>query len=340
VAVPDEVGDRLYREPPERFVAARDEAVAAAKAAGDSQTAAAIGKLRRPTLAAWLVNLLALSRPELIEELVDLAEALRRAQAQRQGDQIRQLSGRRRELLDGLTAEAGRLAVEAGRPAGDALPLEEVTATLSAALADEQAARQVREGRLQRPLSYAGFGFGDAFAAAPARTAPGAPARTSPTAPAKTAPAKGAPGKQVPAKTAPGKQAPAAAAPGKAGGAKEAPDEAVPDRKAEAARERAAERERARELAAARTRWKQAQAVLDQAAAAEHDAVAALDKLTTTLRELREQLSGAQTDLQQARQRRKTADRDAQAARRLYVAAGGELGSAGGVGGAGDQEER
>src|SRR2546430_16179668 len=63
VEVSDEIVDRLYELPPEKFIAARDEAADAARRAGDRATATAIGKLRRPTVAAWLVNLLARRAP-------------------------------------------------------------------------------------------------------------------------------------------------------------------------------------------------------------------------------------------------------------------------------------
>src|SRR5512142_3207595 len=65
----EQIGDRLYALPPEQFVAARNEAVAAARKAGDRDTAEAVAALRKPTQAAWLVNLLALRRPDLIDEL-------------------------------------------------------------------------------------------------------------------------------------------------------------------------------------------------------------------------------------------------------------------------------
>ncbi|MEN3305825.1 MAG: hypothetical protein V7603_2027 [Micromonosporaceae bacterium] len=173
----EQIGDRLYALPPDQFIAARDEAVAAARKAGDRGTADAIGALRRPTVAAWLVNLLALRRPDLLDELFELGEGLRRAQHELQGDQLRELSSQRRGVVGALTAEAGRLAREemSGRaqpepgfgggehaPRGTArrpdLPLAEVEATLSAALADEEAAQRVRQGRLQRATSYTGFG--------------------------------------------------------------------------------------------------------------------------------------------------------------------------------------
>jgi hypothetical protein len=148
----------LYALPPDRFIAARDEAVAQARAEGDREAAARLAKLRRPTVAAWLVNLLALNRAEQLGELLDLAGALREAQHGLRGEALRELSSRRREAIAGLVRQVRGLAVEAGRPARETLPLGEVEATLSAALADPDIAEVVRAGRLTKTTEYAGFG--------------------------------------------------------------------------------------------------------------------------------------------------------------------------------------
>jgi chromosome segregation ATPase len=154
----EQVGDRLYALPPDKFIAARDEAVAAARESGDRDTADAIAALRKPTVAAWLVNLLALRRPDLLDELFELGAGLRQAQHELQGEQLRELSNQRRGVVSSLTNEAGRLAREELGGKRENLPLSEVEVTLSAALADEEAAQRVREGRLQRSTSYTGFG--------------------------------------------------------------------------------------------------------------------------------------------------------------------------------------
>jgi len=154
----DEVAARLYALPPEEFTAARDEAVRAARTAGDRELAKRIGGLRRPTIGAWLVNLLAHQRPDLIAELTALAADLRAAQRNLRGGELRELSVRRRELVTALTRETRALAVAAGRGVRDALPFPEVEATLTAALADADVAEQVRLGRLVKSIEYHGFG--------------------------------------------------------------------------------------------------------------------------------------------------------------------------------------
>jgi len=149
----------LYESPPEGFVAARAAAIAEARKSGDKEAAKRYAALRKPTVAAWLVNLLALRRPELIDDLVELATALREAQRSLQGDQLRELSNQRRQVVAALVQAARKLAVEEdpGLTAGK-LPLGEVEATLTAALAEPEVAEQVRTGRLVRATTYAGFG--------------------------------------------------------------------------------------------------------------------------------------------------------------------------------------
>ncbi len=120
--VPAEVIRRLYAAPPDRFVAARDAAVAQARQSGDPRTAREIAKLRRPTVAAWLVNLLAIRRPELVADLTQLAESLRAAQRDLRGGTLRELSAQRRAVVGALVAEVRRLAAAepAAPPAGQA----------------------------------------------------------------------------------------------------------------------------------------------------------------------------------------------------------------------------
>jgi hypothetical protein len=55
----DEIVRGLYVLPPPDFVAARNELVRRARAAGSREVAERLLQLRRPTRSAWLVNLLA-----------------------------------------------------------------------------------------------------------------------------------------------------------------------------------------------------------------------------------------------------------------------------------------
>ncbi len=173
-----EVADELYGLPPGEFIAARDERARQAKSAGRPEDAAAIRKLARPTTSAWLVNQLSRGGSERLSRLFEVGTALQEAQRTLAGDRLRELSGQRRQAVSDLLPVAAGIAAEAGQVASPAV-LEEVRATLEAALADQDARDAVRSGRLTKALAYAGLGEVDPTAAfaqvppAPGRRAAG-----------------------------------------------------------------------------------------------------------------------------------------------------------------------
>ncbi len=71
----DSVADSLYGLDPGGFIAARTEYAAQARESGDRELTAAIGRLRKPTVAAWLVNLLARERADELGVLLELGDA-------------------------------------------------------------------------------------------------------------------------------------------------------------------------------------------------------------------------------------------------------------------------
>ncbi|MFG2356234.1 hypothetical protein [Streptomyces sp. NPDC048521] len=177
----DAVADELYVLRPEEFVAARDQRAQDARRSGDRALAKEIGALRRPSLAAWVSNLLVRRQPEEVQPLVGLGEELRRAHRELDGPQLRQLARRQNEVIGTLGRQARRLAAQAGHPVGEGVQ-REVEETLHAVLADPEAAREWAAGRLVKPLrSTAGFPTADETVlerrpAAPAAE-PGKPAR-------------------------------------------------------------------------------------------------------------------------------------------------------------------
>jgi hypothetical protein len=153
----EDVATDLYGLNPAEFVAARVARVAEAKDAGDKELATAIGKLRKPTLTAWTVNLLARAVPDDVEALLELGAALRTAQRELSGDQLRSLTAQRQQVVNALAKRAGALAADHGHPVGEGV-LREVGQTLTAALADPTVAEQVRTGTLAISATYEGFG--------------------------------------------------------------------------------------------------------------------------------------------------------------------------------------
>jgi hypothetical protein len=148
----------LYSLPPEEFTAARNALAKELKAAGDKDGAAAVSKLRRPSVGAHALNQVAHEHPELIEAALDAGVALRGAsEAAATGD----ASG----LREATAAEraAAQAVAKAVKPhlgsRGDAL-VPPLLATLRAGALDEDVAEQLRTGTLSTEHEQAGFGFG------------------------------------------------------------------------------------------------------------------------------------------------------------------------------------
>ena len=264
-----EVAEQLYGLLPEEFTAARDSEVKRARADGDKQAASAIAALRRPSLAAWLVNALVRHRRDQVEQLLALGEALRSAQQGLAGDQLRALARQRQQVLAAIGRQARALARELGHPVSEDVGLE-VEQTLGAAMADPAIAEAVRSGRLTSPTSYAGLGL-DAGSAAPA------------------APRRLAVVKEPPAE---------AAGPAKARG-KKAPDADEQARRQEEARRREAER-RAAELEEARHEATEAEQAYEEAAAAARAAQERHDEAERDVEAGRARIEALQEELQRA----------------------------------------
>ncbi|MET0493938.1 MAG: hypothetical protein ABW000_12500 [Actinoplanes sp.] len=284
----DELIRRLYEEPPDGFVAGRAAAVADAKEAGDRELAKRLAALRKPTVAAWLVNLLALRRPDLIDDLVELSSALRQAQGGLHGDQLRELSTQRRQVVSALVNAAQQLAIEDDPGLRNAkLPMGEVESTLTAAMAEPEIAEQVRSGRLVKAATYAGFG-----------EVPRPRLRLVTSEESSEDEEDEAEAEQEPAE-----------------------EPRLDDRKRRAAeKERQARAEKRRELkrqlTAARAADTKARARLERAEAAERDAGHAVDEIEEQLAELERQRIVAQAEVSRRKLARRSAERDASAARR------------------------
>lgn len=120
----------------------------------DRETAAAVGKLRKPAPAAWVVDLLA--HEQALDEAVDLGPSLREAQAKADPHEISALRRQRTSVVRALAQAGADLASDAGHPATPAV-LDQVRATIEAAMADPHAGVAVRSGLLVQPLESVGF---------------------------------------------------------------------------------------------------------------------------------------------------------------------------------------
>src|SRR5438876_11848144 len=74
--------DELYAADLEQFVAERTRLAKALRDAGDREGAEAFAKLRKPTVAAWVLNQLARRNRREVDLLLDAGHRLREAQAE------------------------------------------------------------------------------------------------------------------------------------------------------------------------------------------------------------------------------------------------------------------
>ncbi|KAA9089055.1 transposase [Microbacterium radiodurans] len=141
----DAVAAELLRLPPADFTAARN----ARADAADAGLGRGIRSLRKPTVAAWTINLL--SHDDTFREALDLSAALREAQEDLDAAELARLGRQRRALVAALAGRAVELAGDAGVTLS-AAARDEVERTLNAAIVDPLAAGAVASGRLVRPL--------------------------------------------------------------------------------------------------------------------------------------------------------------------------------------------
>lgn len=153
----DEVADELYGLDPADFVEVRTARVKEARESGDKALAKEISTLRRPTLVAWMVNMLAREHSEDIGSLLELGAAMRDAQRHLAGDDLRKLTTQRQQVVRAMARKAAALAAEHDQNPSETA-LREVGQSLHAALADPEIAEQVRLGRLVTAVSYSGMG--------------------------------------------------------------------------------------------------------------------------------------------------------------------------------------
>jgi len=172
-----EIADQLYGLPLPDFTPTRD---ARAKALKGTDLAKQVKALRKPSVAAWVVNLLVRRETGQVEQVLSVGAALREAQASMSGDALRELTRQRRQLTAAVTTQARRTAREEGTKVTDAVA-DQVEATLTAAMVDADCAKAVRSGLLVAALATTGLDPADVAGAVAVPEALGfeAPARAA-----------------------------------------------------------------------------------------------------------------------------------------------------------------
>ena len=155
------IADELYALPQDEFTPARDAKAKELKA--DKELAAAVKKLKKPSVAAWVVNLFVRRESEQVEQVIAVGNALREAQEGMDGAELRALTKQRRQLTSAVTHKARSLAKDEGTKVTQAVS-DQVEATLTAAMLDPGCAAAVRSGLLTAALSSTGVGSSDVAA--------------------------------------------------------------------------------------------------------------------------------------------------------------------------------
>jgi hypothetical protein len=152
-----EIADELYALGLGDFTSARD---AKAKELKGTPLAAEVKALKKPSLAAWVVNLLVRQDAEQVAQVLTVGASLREAAANLDGAELRALTKQRRQLTAAVTTGARSLAASSGVKVTSAVS-DQVEATLTAAMLDEDCAAAVRSGLLVSALSSNGVDASD-----------------------------------------------------------------------------------------------------------------------------------------------------------------------------------
>jgi hypothetical protein len=168
--VPGDQLDRLYHGPLEDFTAARNMLAKSLRSDGKGEAADWVKGLTKPSRAAWLVNQLAVRKPDEIAELLEAGRELRAAQEEMLAgspdrEQLREAARREQRTVDSLLRTAEAIGREHG--VGEQI-LTRVGETLQAAVSDPEVAEAIEAGRLTREQRAASIGLvGPATPAAP-----------------------------------------------------------------------------------------------------------------------------------------------------------------------------
>jgi hypothetical protein len=162
-----EIADELYGLAPAEFTPTRDARAKELKRE-DPALAQQVKALRKPSLAAWVVDQLVRRETEQVDQVIAVGAALRAAQADLDGEELRALTRQRRQLTAAVTTRARAVAAGLGQKVTPAVS-DQVEATLTAAMVDEGCARAVRSGLLVAALTSTGV---DAVDPAPALALP------------------------------------------------------------------------------------------------------------------------------------------------------------------------
>ena len=171
-----DIADELYGLSMNDFTPARD---AKAKELKGTELAGPVKALKKPTLAAWVVNMLVRHETEQVDQVLAVGAALRDAATSLDGKELRELTKQRRQLTNAVTARARGVASSLGVKVTQSVA-DQVEDSLTAAMLDPDCAKALRSGLLVAAMSATGVGESTAGAAVALPAALGFSATSAP----------------------------------------------------------------------------------------------------------------------------------------------------------------
>jgi hypothetical protein len=166
-----DVEERLYGADLDEFVKERTAAAKDLRGRGERGEAAAVAKLPKPSVAAWIVNRLARDKPGPVAELLEAGERLREVQlGAGSASDLRAAADAQESAIRALMKAGERVA--GARGSASPATLDRVRETLHAAALDADLAERVRRGVLVREERAVGFPMGLAIPEERRRSAP------------------------------------------------------------------------------------------------------------------------------------------------------------------------
>jgi hypothetical protein len=160
--------DILHTVPLAEFTARRNALVAQLRSAGHREEAAAVARLKKPSVPVWVVNTVAREEPDAVRALVDATERLKRAQmGGRQA--MGEATQAQRRALQTLMRSAERILARGGFGATTATR-QRISNTLLGGATDRDARQALQHGRLTDELAAPSF---EALAGMSIKEAPG-----------------------------------------------------------------------------------------------------------------------------------------------------------------------
>jgi hypothetical protein len=175
-----DIADELYGLALADFTPARDAKAKELKGTQLAELSGPVKALKKPTMSAWVVNMLVRHETEQVDQVLAVGAALRDAAESLDGKELRELTKQRRQLTAAVTTRARGVAAALGNKVTQSVA-DQVEATLTAAMLDPDCAKALRSGLLVAHLSATGVGESAAGAAVALPEALGFAATSAPT---------------------------------------------------------------------------------------------------------------------------------------------------------------